>query len=67
MNFTFDEKEQTWSVEAEGTKQVLLKMKDKDTAEIMLPNGETKDVSLNEQGMFEARMALGEGYYFATR
>ncbi|RRD00270.1 DUF3332 domain-containing protein [Prevotella sp. OH937_COT-195] len=67
VNFTFDERQKTWSVEAEGEKQVLLKMKDNDTAEIMLPGGETKEVSLNEQGMFEARMALGEGYYFATR
>ncbi|MDD7318946.1 MAG: DUF3332 domain-containing protein [Prevotella sp.] len=67
VNFTFDEQQQTWSVEAEGTKQVLLKMKDNDTAEIMLPNGGTKDISLNEQGMFEARLALGEGSYFAAR
>ena len=67
VNFTFNEQDKTWSIEAEGQKQVLLKMKDNETAEIILPDGSTKDISLNEQGMYEARMALGEGYYFALR
>ena len=42
-------------------------MKDNETAEIVLPDGSTKDISLNEQGMYEARVALGEGNFFALR
>lgn len=67
VNFTYDEREKTWSVEADGEKRVLLKVKDNDTAEIMLPGGGAKEVSLNEQGLFEARMAVGGGRYFAAR
>ncbi len=67
VNFTYDEREKTWSVEADGEKRVLLKVKDNDTAEIMLPGGGAKEVSLNGQGMFEARMAVGGGRYFAAR
>lgn len=67
VNFTFNEQEKTWSVEAEGEKQVLLKMKDNETAEITLPDGSTKDIPLNDQGIYEARVALGDGYFFALR
>jgi hypothetical protein len=30
-------------------------------------NGEEKDFTLNEQGVYEARMAAGNGLYFAAR
>lgn len=67
MNFTYNEKDNTWAVEKDGTTTVLLKMKGNDTAQIYLPGGKTMDVTLDKQGLYEARMAVNEGVYFAAR
>lgn len=67
VDFKFDEKDQTWSVEKDGVKTTLLKIKDNDTAEIYLKDGKTMDVALNDQGVYEARMAVNDGIYFAWR
>lgn len=67
MNFTYNEKDNTWSVEKDGATTVLLKMKGNDTAQIYLPDGKTMDVTLDNQGLYEARMAINEGVYFAAR
>lgn len=67
VNFVFDEKEKTWAVEQDGTRTVLLKMKDKDTAEIYLKDGKKADIALDEQGLFEAKMAVSDGVFFAGR
>lgn len=42
-------------------------MKGNDTAQIYLPGGKTMDVTLDKQGLYEARMAVNEGVYFAAR
>ena len=67
MNFTYNEMDNTWAVEKDGTTSVLLKMKGNDTAQIYLPGGKTMDVTLDKQGLYEARMAVNEGVYFAAR
>ena len=67
MNFTYNEKDNTWSVENDGATTVLLKMKGNDTAQIYLPDGKTMDVMLDNQGLYEARMAVNGGMYFASR
>ena len=50
-----------------GKKTTLLRIKGKDTAEIYLKDGSTKDVTLNEQGVFETQMAVNDGMFFAFR
>ena len=67
VEFVYDKKEKTWSMETEEGRVTLLKVKDKNTAEITLKNGQKMDVALNAQGLYEARMAMGDGMYFATR
>lgn len=67
VDFKFDEKEKTWSVEKDGVKTTLLRIKDNDTAEIYLKDGKTMDVALNEKGVYDARMAVNDGIYFAWR
>lgn len=67
VDFTYNSNDNTWSVEHDGTKAVLLKIKDDDTAEIYLRNGKTIDVNLDRQGVYQARMAVSEGTYFAFR
>lgn len=66
VNFIFNESDKTWSVEKDGVKTVLLKMKNNDTAEIYLQNGKSMDIKLDKQGIYEARMALNDGIYFAS-
>ena len=65
MNFIYNEKDITWSMEQDGVKTVLLKMKANDRAEIYLPNGKSMDVSIDRQGVYETRMALNDGCFFA--
>lgn len=65
VNFVYDKTEDTWSMVQDGKKTKLLKMKGKDTAEIYLKDGSSMDVALDEQGMFNARMAVNDGMYFA--
>lgn len=65
MNFIYNEKDNTWSMEQDGVKTVLLKMKGNDRAEIYLPNGKSMDVSIDRQGVYETRMALNDGCFFA--
>lgn len=65
VNFIYNEKDNTWSMEQDGVKTVLLKMKGNDRAEIYLPNGKSMDVSIDRQGVYETRMALNDGCFFA--
>lgn len=65
VNFVYNEADHTWSVEKDGEKTVLLKITGDDTAEIYLRDGSTQEVSLDEQGLYDARMAVGGGLYFA--
>lgn len=67
VNFKYDKDTNTWSLIQDGKKTTLLKIKDKDTAEIYLKDGSSMDVTLNEQGMYSARMAVNGGTYFAFR
>lgn len=67
VNFTFDKKSKTWSCEKDGTTIKLLKVKDNSTAEIYLKDGRAIDVTLDQQGLYEARMAVNGGTFFAAR
>ena len=67
VEFTFNKSDKTCSMVKDGNKVTLLKVKDNNTAQIYLKNGRTMDVALNNQGLYEARMAVNEGTYFAAR
>ncbi len=67
VNFKYDKEDNTWSMVQDGKKTTLLRIKGKDTAEIYLKDGSTKDVTLNEQGVFETQMAVNDGMFFAFR
>lgn len=67
VNFTFDKKEKVWSMQTEEGIVKLLKVKDNNTAEVYLPNGKSMDVSMDNLGLYQVRMATGNGMYFATR
>jgi hypothetical protein len=61
----FDQELNTWNVVADGVSTELLKLNDDNTASISLPNGEELNVSLDEEGIAEARQALTDTYFAA--
>ena len=67
MQLVFDQELNTWNVVADGVSTELLKLNDDNTASISLPNGESLNVSLDEEGIAEARQALTTDTYFAAR
>ena len=65
MQLVFDQELNTWNVVADGVSTELLKLNDDNTASISLPNGEELNVSLDEEGIAEARQALTDTYFAA--
>ena len=61
--FTYNKKENAWYMD--GTQ--LVKFNDNGTAQANLMNGKTITVTQDAQGLYEARMAAGNGYFFAAR
>lgn len=67
VNFTFDKRTKTWACEKDGETVKLLRVKDNSTAQLYLQDGKTMDVTLDNQGLYEARMAVNGGVFFAAR
>jgi len=67
VEFVYDKAEKVWSMQTEQGTVKLLKVKNNNTAEIYMPNGKSMDVTLDQNGMYQARMALQNGMYFALR
>lgn len=65
--FVYDKKANSWSMEANGKVQELFRFNEDGTVKACLPNGETMDVALDNGGMYQLRMAVNEGTYFAAR
>ena len=65
--FTYNKKENSWSMSQNGLTKELFRFNPDGQSISTVMNGEEKDFTLNEQGVYEARMAAGNGLYFATR
>lgn len=65
--FTHNKKENSWSMTQNGITQEIFRFNPDGKSISTVINGEQKDFSLNEQGVFEAQMAAGNGLYFAAR
>ena len=65
VNFRHNAEDDSWSMIQDGKTTKLLRIKDKETAEIYLKDGGRMDVSLDQQGMYNARMAVNGGMFFA--
>ena len=61
--FTYNKKENAWYMD--GTQ--LVKFNENGTVQANLMNGKTITVTQDAQGPYEARMAAGNGYFFAAR
>ena len=65
--FTYNKKNNSWSMEENGVLKELFRFNEDGTLKTVLPNGETIDVAANEQGVYQLRMAMNEGTFFALR
>ena len=61
--FSYNKKENAWYMN--GTQ--LVKINDNGTAQANLMDGRSITVTADEQGLYEARMAVNGGYFFAAR
>jgi hypothetical protein len=67
VNLTYNQNDSTWNVESKGKKAELFKMNANGTAQITLNSGKKMDVALDAQGLYEAKMAVNDGVFFAAR
>ncbi|MEG0463265.1 MULTISPECIES: DUF3332 domain-containing protein [Bacteroides] len=67
MELIYNKDANTWNVVAEGQTTELLKMNNDGTADMMLPNGKTLNVSLDAKGMTAARQVAMDNLMFAAR
>ncbi|MBQ4223214.1 MAG: DUF3332 domain-containing protein [Prevotella sp.] len=63
----YDKNNDSWSVSQNGVKQELFRFNEDGKSIKVTVNGESRDFSLNEQGVSQARLAAMEGWSLATR
>lgn len=64
---TYNKKKNSWNIEQNGISQELFQFSEDGKSIKMTVNGESRDFSLNEQGVNEARMAAVQGWSLARR
>lgn len=65
---TYDKQQRAWLISQNGATQELFRFNaDGQSIRVANVNGESQDFTLNEQGVYEARMASGHGQFFALR
>ena len=67
MELIYNKVANTWNVVAQGETTELLKMKNDGTADLILPNGTTMNVTLDAKGMTAARQVAMDNSMFAAR
>ena len=67
MELVYNKELNTWNVVADGVSTELLQLNNNGTAQLNLPNGEEMTVSLDAQGVANARHAIGIDTYYASR
>jgi hypothetical protein len=67
VNFLFDAEQKVWSMEADGQQTQLFRYNEDGTIEAFLPNGDTQNVALTEEGVNAFRMQMNGGLFFAAR
>lgn len=65
--FVYDKTEDSWSQIEDGKRTEIFRFNADGTIKATLPDGNQMDVSLNEQGVHDVRMAVNGGTYWAMR
>ncbi len=65
--FNYDKKRDSWSLTQNGQTRELFRFNQDGTITTVLPEGEQLTVTPNENGLYQVRMAMGDGNFFAMR
>lgn len=65
--FVHDEATDSWAMKVNGQVTEIFRFTEDGTALVTLPDGNQMDVSLDEAGMCNLRLAMNDGVFFATR
>ena len=63
--FVFNKKKKSWSYSKDGDIRELFSFNEDGSIQAYLPNGEKINVPANENGLFQVRMAMNDGFYYA--
>ena len=63
--FVFDKKDKTWSYSKDGDIRQLFSFNEDGSIQACLPNGKNMNVEQNENGLYQVRMAMNDGLYYA--
>ena len=67
ITFVYDKKNNSWSQIQEGRKTEIFRFNQDGTIHATLPNGKKMNVTNDEAGVYEVRMAVNDGVFFASR
>ncbi len=67
ITFVYDKKTDSWSQIQKGKKTEIFRFNADGTIQASLPNGNKMNVSPDENGVYEVRMAMNDGVFFALR
>lgn len=67
LQFVYDKQTKAWSKVEKGQTVEMFRFNNDGTIHTILPTGQAMDVSLNEGGLYQVRMAMNEGQFFAAR
>ena len=65
--YIYNKKAKSWSAVVNGQVQEIFRFNSNGTVRINLSDEQTMDVPQTEQGLYEARLAVNNGTYFASR
>lgn len=66
-HLVYNKKEKSWSYEDKGALRELFRFNDDGTIQATLPNGKKMNVSQDQAGLFQLKMAVNDGLFYASR
>lgn len=63
--FVFDKKNKSWSYSKDGDIRELFSFNEDGSIQACLPNGQKMNVEQNDNGLYQLRMAVNDGLYYA--
>lgn len=67
VSFVYDKETDSWSQMQAGKKTEIFRFNPDGTIQTRLPNGEKMDVTADANGVYQVRMAVNDGVFFAAR
>lgn len=63
----YNKKQKSWNYKDNGALKELFRFNDDGTIQATLPNGQKMNVSQDQAGLYQLRMAVNDGMFFASR